>query len=138
MKIIAIAILATLFCAVAVHAQSAPCLVGPSATASQCVSASTYSVTVGTSDLVILQRDPNTPNRTCLFIQALSTNASNVCFAFDQVANATNGPCEELTPGAPFYIYNLPTGNGSPQVPSGIIHALVRTGTGVITYRYCR
>lgn len=138
MKIIAIAILATLFCAVAVHAQSAPCLTGPSASPTSCFPQSSYGVTVGTSDLTILQRDPNTPNRTCIFIQNASTSGGNLCFAFDQATNAANGPCEELTPGSPFYIYNLPTGNGSPQVPSGIIHALCRIGSCVVTYRYCR
>jgi hypothetical protein len=136
---IALIVLVGLFAAVGVHAQQAgaPCLVGPSASPTICQAGVSYGVSVGTTDLTILGADP-AGQKTCLVIQALSLNSGNVCLAYNNTANATNGPCEELTPGSPDYVFNLPTGNGAPLVPTGPIHAIARTGTVVLTYRYCR
>ena len=138
-RTIGLIFLVSLFVAVSVRAQTtgAACLVGPAASPTICQPGVSYGVTVGTSDLTILGTDPN-GNYNCTFFQSLSTNAANVCISYNAAANATNGPCEELTPGATGYVFNLPTGNGDPRVPKGPIHALARTGTAIITYRYCR
>lgn len=132
-------LLALLFLPSLAHAQQTKCTQGSdSQYADTCNPEVTYDITLTTADIKVLQGVQG-GSRTCIMLQSKCSNTNNICLAFG--ASSGNGaglPCVSLEPCDPYYVYNLPTGNGQPRVPNTDLHASAVSGTAELTYQYCQ
>lgn len=115
------------------------CNTGSGPTVGTCKPGVSYGVSIGASDVDVIDPDPNGA-RNCLWLHAYNTNTNNICIARGVAASTTTPPncIVELGANQLVALYNFPTGNGAFQVWNDSIHAISEGGTQSLAFSYCR